>query len=159
STTFGQSVNCNPSSEGVREVSPKVQETLVVREKPKTSIHNNDSSQNAVNSHQQHLVDDFQPEALSSADAAKEFIPSEDGSFVQQLQSNVSVDVREHSGDIIPSEDGSSVQKLQSNVSAEVPDHSGYPSQLLNAACVNDSSSDKRSMISANEVSGSEPLP
>ncbi|CAJ2648590.1 unnamed protein product [Trifolium pratense] len=163
STTFDQSVNCNPSSEGVIEVSPKVQETLVVREKPKTSIHNNDSSQNAVNSHQQHLVDDFQLEALSSADAAKESIPSEVSSFVQQLQSNVSVDVREHSGatskDIIPSEDGSSVEKLQSNVSAEVPDHSGYPSQLLNAACVNDLSSDKRSMISANEVSDSEPLP
>jgi hypothetical protein len=163
STTFGQSVNCNPSSEGVREVSPKVQETLVVREKPETSIHNNDSSQNTVNSHQQHLVDDFQPEALSSADAAKDFIPSEGGSFVQQLQSNVSVDVKEHSGgaskDIIRSEDDSSVQKLQSNVSAEVPEHSGYPSQLLNAACVNDLSSDKRSMISANEVSGSEPLP
>ncbi|KAK2367845.1 zinc finger CCCH domain-containing protein [Trifolium repens] len=163
STTFSQSVNCNPSSEGVREVSPKVQETLVVREKPETSIHNNDSSQNTVNSHQQRLVDDFQPEALSSADAAKDFIPSEGGSFVQQLQSNVSVDVKEHSGgtskDIIRSEDGSSVQKLQSNVSAEVPEHSGYPSQLLNAACVNDLSSDKRSMISANEVSGSEPLP
>jgi hypothetical protein len=45
--------------------------TFVVREKPKTSIHENEIFQNAVNSHQQHLVDDFQPEALSSADASK----------------------------------------------------------------------------------------
>jgi len=40
STTFGidgQSVNSNPSSKGIREVSPKVQRTLVDREKPKIS--------------------------------------------------------------------------------------------------------------------------
>jgi len=138
STTFGidgQSVNCNPSSEGIREVSPKVQETLDVREKSKISIQENDGFQNAVNSHQQHLVDDFQPEALSSDDASR---PS-DGA----------------SKDVIPSEDGSSVQHLQSNV----PELYGYPSQLQNAACVTDLSSDKRSTISANVVSGSDPLP
>jgi len=38
STTFGvdgQSVNSNPSSKGIREVSPKVQRTLVVRKSPR----------------------------------------------------------------------------------------------------------------------------
>lgn len=185
-------------AEGVREVSPKLHETLVVIEKPKTSIHGNNSFQNAVNSHQQHLVYDFHPEALSRGDTSKssggtskDVFPSEDGSLVQQLQSNVSVEVPEHSGgtskDVIPSEDGSYVQKLHSNVSVEVPEnsggtskgvfppedgsfvqnlqsnvsvrvpeHSGFPSQLPNVACVTDLSSDKRSMISANEVSGSE---
>ncbi|KAI5445352.1 hypothetical protein KIW84_013545 [Lathyrus oleraceus] len=170
STTFGidgLSVNSIPSSEGVREVSPKVHETLVVGEKPKTSIHESDRFQNALSSHQQHLVDVFQPEALSHADASKpsggtskDVFPSEDGSFVQQLQSNVSVEVPEHSGgtskDVLLSDDGSFVQHLPSNVSVGVPEHSGYPSQLLNVGGATGLSSDKRS---ANEVSGSEPLP
>lgn len=134
STTFGldgQSVNSNPSSEGFKEVDPKVQETLVVREEPKTLIHENDSFQEAVNSHQQHLVDGVHPEALSSGDASK---PSGGTSK-----------------DVIPSEDGSSVQQLQSSVSVGVPGH--YVSS------VSDLSSDKRLMISANKVSSSEPLP
>ncbi|CAK8532207.1 unnamed protein product [Lathyrus sativus] len=170
STTFGidgQSFNSIPNSDGVREVSPKVHETLVVGEKPKTSIHESDSSQNVLSSYQQHLVDDFQPEALIHADASKpsggtskDVIPSEDGSFVQQRQSNVSVEIPEHSGgtskDVLLSDDGSFVQHLPSNVSVGVPEHSGYPSQLLNVAGVTGLSSDKRS---ANEVSGSEPLP
>ncbi|XP_058763512.1 uncharacterized protein LOC131636951 isoform X1 [Vicia villosa] len=170
STTFGidgQSFNSIPSSECVREVSPKVHETLVVGEKPKTSLHESGSFQNALSSHQQHLVDDFQPEALIHADASipsgsasKDVIPSEDGSVVQQLQSNVSVEVPEHSGgtskDVLLSDDGSFVQHLPSNVSVGVPEHSGYPSQLLNVAGATDLSSDKSS---ANEVSGSEPLP
>lgn len=122
STTFGidgQSVNSNPSSEGIREDSPKVQETLEVREKSKTSIQENDSFQNAVNSHQQQLVYDFQPEALTSDDASKpsdgtskDVIPSEDGSFFQQLQPNVSVDVLEHSGGTISANEVSGSDSL-----------------------------------------------
>lgn len=137
STTFdpeGQLVNSNPCSEGFREVAPKVQETLVVREEPKTSLIENDSFHEAVNSHQQHVFDGFHPEASSSGDASK---PS--GGI---------------SKDVIPS-----VQQLKSNVSVGGPEHSGHPSQLLNVSCVTDLSSDKIPMTSADEVSGSAPLP
>ncbi|RDX82474.1 Zinc finger CCCH domain-containing protein 55, partial [Mucuna pruriens] len=138
----GQSVNSNPSkSECIRELAPSMQETIVVREEPKTLIHENDGFQKAGDSHQQHLVDGFQPEALGSGDASKpsgtynDVIPSENGPFVQQMQLNVSV--------------------------VGIQEHSGYPSQHVNASFVIDSSPDKRSMVSAsaNEVPGSEPLP
>ncbi|XP_019423597.1 PREDICTED: uncharacterized protein LOC109332907 [Lupinus angustifolius] len=41
--------------ERFRKVAPEVQETLVVREEHKTLANNNDSSQNALNSHQPHM--------------------------------------------------------------------------------------------------------
>ncbi|KAE9597917.1 putative transcription factor C3H family [Lupinus albus] len=41
--------------ERFRKAAPEVQETLVLREEHKTLGHNNDSSQNAVNSHQPHI--------------------------------------------------------------------------------------------------------
>jgi len=40
-----------------------------------------------------------------------------------------------------------------------LPEHYGYQSELLNAACMTDLLSDKRSIISAVVVSGSDPLP
>ncbi|XP_027359624.1 uncharacterized protein LOC113868341 isoform X2 [Abrus precatorius] len=140
----GQSVNnSDPSkSEGFREAAPEMQETIGVMEEPKALlIHENDRFQKAGNSHQRHLVDGFNPEALSSGDASKtsgtykDVIPSEDGLFV--------------------------VQQIQPKVSVGVPEYSGYPSQLIYASFVTDSSPDKRSIVSAtaNEVYGSEPLP
>ncbi|XP_061351967.1 uncharacterized protein LOC133296938 [Gastrolobium bilobum] len=137
----GQSVISDPiKSEGFREVAPEVQEILVVREEPKPLINENDRFQNDVDSHQQRLDDGVHPKVLSGDDAfkpsdGKDIIYSETASFVQQIQSNVSVGVSEHS--------------------------SGYPSQLINASFVSDSSPDKRSMISASasKVSGCEPLP
>ncbi|KAL3024825.1 hypothetical protein AAZX31_04G147000 [Glycine max] len=137
----GQSVNINLSkSECSREVAPEKLETIVVREEPKTLILKNDGLK-AGDSHQQHLVDGFHPEALGSGDASK---PS--GTYK----------------DVIPSEDGSFVRQMQFNVSAVgIPEHSGYMSQHVNASFVTDSSPDKRSIVSAsvNEAPGSELLP
>lgn len=139
---YGQSINGNPSkSKCIREVAPEMQETIVIRDEPKTSIHENDGLQKAENSHQQHLVGGFHPEALGSCDVSK---PS--GTYK----------------DAIPSEDGSFVQQMQLNVSAVgIPEHSGYPSQHVNASFVADSTPDKKSIVSAtvNEVRISEPLP
>lgn len=139
STNFGldgQSVDSNPNkSEGLREVAPEVQETLVVREVPKTLIHENDGFQKEVSPHQQHLVDGFRADA---------FIPSGDTP-----------------ANVIASEDGSFVQQVQSNASGGVPEQSADPSQVLNVSLRTDSSSDKGSIISASadKISGSEPLP
>ncbi|KAK7304230.1 hypothetical protein RJT34_15361 [Clitoria ternatea] len=137
----GQSVNINPSeSEGLREVAPEIQQTIVVREEPMTSIHENDSFQKAGKSHEQNSVDGFHPEALSTGDTSKPSVTCKD---------------------VIPSEDGSFVQQIQPNVSVGVSEHSGYPSQHINASFVTDSTTAQRSIVSAtvNEVSGSEPLP
>ncbi|KAL3016117.1 hypothetical protein AAZX31_06G194900 [Glycine max] len=137
----GHSVNSNLSkSEYIREVAPEKQETIVVREEPKTLILENDGLK-AGDSHQQNLVDGFHPEALGSGDASK---PS--GTYK----------------DAIPSEDGSFVQQMQLNVAAVgIPEHSGYASQHVNASFVTGSSPDRRSIVSAsvNEAPGSKPLP
>ncbi|KAL2340657.1 hypothetical protein Fmac_008597 [Flemingia macrophylla] len=136
----GQSVNSNIyKSECIGEVAPEIQETTVVKGEPKTSIHENDSFQKAGDSHQQHLVDGFHPEALGSGDTSK---PS--GPFK----------------DVIPAEDGPFFQQMQLNVSAVgIPEHSGYPPQHINVSVMAGSSPDKRSTVSAraNEVPGSEP--
>ncbi|TKY73292.1 Zinc finger CCCH domain-containing protein 55 [Spatholobus suberectus] len=118
-----------------------IQETKVVREEPKTLIHENDGFLKAGNAHQQYLVDGVHPEPLISGDVSK---PS--GTYK----------------DIIPSEDGPFVQQIQLNVSGVgIPEHSGYPSQHVNASFGTISSPDKRSIVSASvsEVPGSEPLP
>ncbi|KAK7281800.1 hypothetical protein RIF29_10083 [Crotalaria pallida] len=132
SITFGldsQFVSDDPvKSESFGKVAPKVQETLVVREEHKI-VHENGSSQKAVDSHQQQLVDDFQPEALSGVDALKPTC----GTYE----------------DAIPLGDDSFVQKMQSNVSFRVSEHSTHTPQFLNVSFVSDSSSDKRSIISA----------
>ncbi|ESW10363.1 hypothetical protein PHAVU_009G202700 [Phaseolus vulgaris] len=132
----GQSVNSNPGkSKSIREVSPEMQETIVVREDSKNSIHENDGSE-AGDSQQQHMVEGFHPDALGCDNTSKSSgtykdIPSRDGLFLQKMPLSVS--------------------------SVGIQEHSGYPSQHVNASSVTDTSHDKRSTVSTivNEVPGS----
>ncbi|OIW09617.1 hypothetical protein TanjilG_28216 [Lupinus angustifolius] len=132
-TTSGldsQLVNNDPNNfvKNFRKAAPDVQETLVDREEHKTLVHDNDSSQKAVDSHQPYLVDGFQP-----GGTYEDVIPSGDGSFVPQLQSNVSVGV---------------------------PEHSAQSSQHISVSFISNSSFDKKPMTSATAsmVSSSEPV-
>ncbi|CAL0313096.1 unnamed protein product [Lupinus luteus] len=132
-TTSGldnQLVNNDPNKfeKSFRKAAPDMQETLVVREEHKTSVHDNDCYQKVVNSHQPYLVDGFQP-----GGTYENVIPSGDGSFVPQIQSNVSV---------------------------VVPEHSAQSSQLISVSFVSDSSFDKKPTTSATAsmVSSSEPV-
>ncbi|CAJ1975401.1 unnamed protein product [Sphenostylis stenocarpa] len=133
----GKLVNSNSiKSKCIREVAPEILETIVVREDPKNSIHENDGSK-AGDSQQQHLVEGFHLDALGSdsnsklSGTYKDVFPSGDGPFVQQMHLNVSA--------------------------VGIPEPSGYPSQHVSASFVTDTSPDKRSVVSAsvNEVPGS----
>ncbi|KAE9614572.1 hypothetical protein Lal_00012336 [Lupinus albus] len=144
-TTSGlnsQLVNNDPNKieKNFRQASPDVQETLVARDEHKTLVHDNGSYQKAVNSHQPYLVDGFQPEALSDVGALK---PT-GGTYE----------------DVIPSGDGSFVPQIQSNVSVGIPEHSAQSTQHISVSFVSDSSFDKKPMTyaTASTVSSSEPV-
>ncbi|KAK7411325.1 hypothetical protein VNO78_02758 [Psophocarpus tetragonolobus] len=119
----GQSDTGNPSkSEFIREVVPEIQETIVVREEPKTLVHENDGFK-AGDSQQQ-----FHPEALGSGDTSKpsgtykDLIPSEDVS---------AVGVPDHSG--FPSQHVNASPDKRSVVSSivnEVPGSEPLPYML-----------------------------
>ncbi|KAF7806275.1 Zinc finger CCCH domain-containing protein 55 isoform A [Senna tora] len=137
----GQSVNAASfKSENSIEVTPEVRETLVAREEPSTIIRDNETSQRTIDSHQQCLVDGFPSNSISGGDALK-------------LSGGASQNV-------VSSENGSSVQQYQSDTLVGVLEQSDHLTQPTNASFVSDLSPDGNTLIaSTSKISSSEPLP
>ncbi|XP_054821235.1 uncharacterized protein LOC129320085 [Prosopis cineraria] len=131
-----QLVNAPPTiSESSREVAPEVRETLAAVEEPKGINHDY-----AASSSRQHLVDGFPSNSISSGDALK-------------LSEGASRDV-------FPSENGSPVQLLQSNVSIGMMERSDHPPQIINNSTVSNLLPDcNRLIASSSEISNGKPLP
>ncbi|KAI9117291.1 hypothetical protein K1719_011457 [Acacia pycnantha] len=131
-----QPFNAAPTiCENAREVAPEVRETLAAAEETKTIIHDNEPS-----SSQQPLAGGFPSNSISGGDALK---PS-DGA----------------SQDVFPSEQGSSVQLLRSNVSVGMLEHSYHPSQIINNSVESNLLPDGNRLTACfSEISTSKPLP
>lgn len=136
----GQSVITAPVKSGSsREVAPEVRETSVAREEPNTIIHDNETFQKTMDSHQQRLVAGLPSNSISSGDALK-------------VSGGASQDV-------VHSENGSSGQQ-QSVIAVGVLEHSDHPSQFVNASFVSDLLPDgHRSIACDSMISSSRPLP
>lgn len=114
---------------------PEVRGNFVAREDPGT----NESFQKTMDCRQQHLVDGFPSNSINNGDALKQ-----SGGASQ---------------DVVPSENGSSVQQFQSNILVGVLEPSDRPSQHINASFVSDLSPDGDRLIDgAGKISTSKPL-